>query len=313
MNHIIKTIKTMHMIKTIHKIQFYIKKNKTNLFHLLAILVGLWLVLYLIPEMVVSLFNTLLGNFILLIATLLVFIQNRAYGYLCAIVIIILYRFSHLSRENMTTLSQESQNDFLNIQSTLHKQTHFNMDMLANQVSQEDLNYFNENSMWYWSPSTIEMYENAVKQNKFVRSVPSQSTNYARTLYNENAILQLLSHQTKEGQFLLHGVVVQSSPDNDGIGSFADSSGLLENATQPVFRCNYKNNQMEQVNNEQTSIPMDYHDLETYIPGFTFLDQPCNPCVSLQQVPDYSCKFNLKVEGQEPTVSPIWKYLWNMN
>jgi hypothetical protein len=77
-------------------------ENKTKLIGLLTILISLWLVLYFIPELFLSLFNTLLGNLILIIAVLLVYTNNRIYGLISGLVILLLYRFSRLSKEGFS-------------------------------------------------------------------------------------------------------------------------------------------------------------------------------------------------------------------
>ena len=63
------------------KIQYITsEENKTILIGLLTILIGIWLVTYLIPSFFVSLFNTILGNIILFVIVILVGINNYKYG-----------------------------------------------------------------------------------------------------------------------------------------------------------------------------------------------------------------------------------------
>ena len=57
---------------------------------------------------------------------------------------------------------------------------------------------------------------------------------------------------------------------------------------------------------------VDYKDLEKIIPGFTFLYGPCNPCGALNENPDYSCAFRLKVKNKPPFVSGVWQHLWGI-
>ena len=66
---------------------------------------------------------------------------------------------------------------------------------------------------------------------------------------------------------------------------------------------------------EQTSktTSVDYNDLENIIPGFKFLNGPCNPCGAINENPDYSCPFQLKVKNKSPFISDVWQYLWNIN
>ena len=182
-------------------------ENKTRLLGLLTIATLLWIVLYFIPEIVVSLFNSLLGNLILILTILLIYMNNRIYGLLIGLIVILLYRFYQLSKEGFTT---DSQQNFLSIQNTINKNTIFDMNVIETQASQEELNYFNSNGMWPWSQNVIDLYEDAVKKNYYVRTIPEMSTNYTRTIYNEASILRILSYQTDEGDFLLNGVLVKN-------------------------------------------------------------------------------------------------------
>jgi hypothetical protein len=58
---------------------------------------------------------------------------------------------------------------------------------------------------------------------------------------------------------------------------------------------------------------VDYNLLEDIIPGFKFLNKPCNPCVAMNEVPDYSCPFKLSLKNQSAFVSDVWQYLWNVD
>lgn len=313
------------------------QKNTTKLLGLLTILVFLWLIFYLIPELVVSLFhsifNTLLGNFILIITTILVYAKNKKLGVIVGLIAIILWHFSQLVvlKEGFSW-TPESTRDFLLAQQTINRQKVFDVDMIQKyQASQEELDYFNENKMWPWSEQTIKLYEESVKRNPIIRALPEDSVNYARTLYNEAAILKLLSYQTKEGQFLLTGVLVQDPSGNEaetfpsGFGDFAYKSGLAENKTDSIIRCNLKNDNkpyLEKITytgrggifgeqNEKTE-SVDYSQLEQLIPGFKFLNGPCDPCSNVGLEPSYSCPFQLRIKGKSPFVSDIWQNLWGI-
>jgi len=304
-------------------------ENKTRLIGLLTILIGIWLILYFIPEIFVSLFKTLLGNMILILSVLLVTAYNKMYGLLTGLVLVIIYRFSQLSRENFTT---QSEKDFLLIQNTINKENVFDMNIINSQASQEELDYFNRNGMWPWSQKVIELYQEAVNRNPYIRTNPEEAVNYARTIYNQAAILRVLSYQTKEGQFLLNGVLVKDPSGNkmeelpSGFGNFPYQAGLLENRVDDIIKCSMKNERnptLERVRytgkggifGEQTKqvTPVDYKNLEKIIPGFTFLNKPCNPCGSIASTPDYSCAYRLRVKNKPPFISDVWQYLWGIN
>jgi hypothetical protein len=318
-------------------------ENKTKIIGLLTILIAIWLILYFIPELFVSLFNTLLGNLILILTVLLVSANNKIYGLLTGLVLLILYRFSHISREKFTT---DSERDFLEIQNSINKQNVFDMNIINSQASQEELDYFNKYAMWPWSKDVVDLYTEAVNRNPYIRMTAQQRTyedkdvnpdddrriNFARRIYNQAAILRLLSYQTKEGQFLLNGVLVKDPSGNkmedlpSGFGDFPYAVGLLENRADDVIKCSMKDEQnptLERVRytgkggifGEQTEkvTPVDYNDLEKIIPGFTFLNKPCNPCGALAANPDYSCAYRLRVRNKPPFISDVWQYLWGIN
>ena len=72
-------------------------RNNINFFvGLFTLLICLWLVLFFVPTLFVSLFNTGLGNLILLILIILVAMYNTKISIGLAIMLIILWRFSHI-------------------------------------------------------------------------------------------------------------------------------------------------------------------------------------------------------------------------
>jgi hypothetical protein len=315
----------------------YIKKllnndNRTKLIGIITILVLLWLILYLIPNLFISLFNTLLGNFILLLTTILVLSYNIKYGLGLGLILLILYRFSQISREKEGfTWNKGSENDFLLIQNTINPNIVSDINIIKTQASQAELNYFNTNGTWPWSENTKRLYMEAINKNPFIRNYHQDAVNNAITIYNEAAILKLLSYQTKEGQMLINGVFVPNPSGNkleelpSGFGDFAYKSGLAEDRTKDIIKCNISKttgSKLERITftgddgvyNAQTKkvSPVDYNDLENIIPGFKFLNGPCNPCSSMDQPPDYSCPFRLELKGQLPFISSVWQSLWNI-
>ena len=284
------------------------ESTQTKLIGLLTILIALWLVLYFIPELFATLFNTLLGNLILILASILTFSYNLKAGAILSLSLIILYRFSALSR--VESFTDSSLQDFLLIQNTINRQKIFDTNILSKQATQEELDYFNSHGMWPWSSKTTQKYIDATNKNPYIRTYSKDAVNYARSIYNENAILELLSNQTNEGLFKIDGVLVpnpQGNPKEDlpnGFGSFPYESGLLNDRTKDVIKCNLDTNELERttyngkggIYGEQLKsvTPVDYNDLTKLIPGFSFLDKPCNPCLSDRKSVSDGCKFKLK-------------------
>lgn len=300
--------------------------NVTALIGLLAILIALWVIMYLIPSIFISLFNSLLGNMILLISIILVTAKSKWYGIIMAIVCIIIYRFSHmLALAPSTTIHKEefttqSLQEFLKVQQTVNPQLVFDTNRLQEQATQEELDYYLKNGMWPWSQQVQDLYLEAIQQNPFIKSYPKDSLRQARKVYNEKAIVEILASQSKEGQFLLNGILVETDKykERDGAGSYARNSGL-ETLTQTstLIKCSSeKNSQPETIKytgNEgilnshtfDTKPIEDLKELENLIPGFKFLSGPCNPCA-----PDYKCKFTLTANASG--VSDIYKYIWDL-
>ena len=312
--------------------QLFNEENKTKAVGLLTILVGIWFVLYFIPDIFTSLFNTFLGNLILLTIAALITMYDFRYGVIVSLIFIVLYRFARLTKEGFTWNSS-STHDFLLIQNSINRQKIFDVDMIQqNQASQEELDYFNKNGLWPWSQKTIELYKEALDSNPFIRTEAADAINYTRTIYNEAAILRVLSYQTKEGKFLLNGVLVQDPSGNpkealpNGYGDYAYKSGLIDDKTLDIIKCNMKNPNdatLERttytgkggIYGEQTSTvsPVDYNDLENIIPGFKFVNGPCNPCGAVNENPDYSCPFKLSVQNNPAFISNVWQYLWSVD
>jgi hypothetical protein len=313
------------------------EENKTKLIGLLTILVILWLVLYLIPEFFTSLFNTLLGNLILVVIAGLVSIYNIKYGIIVSLILIILYRFSQLSKGDLKEgfkWNEKSTKDFLLIENSINSNTIFDVNMIQkNQASQEEIDYFNKHGRWPWSQKVKSLFMEAINKNPFIRTWPQDSLNTAMTIYNEAAITRILSYQTKEGEFLLNGILIKdpSNPNKmedlpSGFGEFPYNSVLIENKSDDVIKCNMSKPNgatLERIRytgkggiyGEQTSkvTDIDYNNLENIIPGFTFLNGPCNPCGAIDETPNYSCPFKLTVKNKSPFISDVWQYLWNIN
>jgi hypothetical protein len=279
--------------------------------------------------------------------------------------------------------TQQSLNDPTQIQ--------FDMDKVQQQATEEEATYFIQNKKWKWSDKVQKLYMDAIMNNIYIRSDPYESLKHAMTVYNETAILEVLSlFQTKEGNFLMKGHQIKGGLDtaHSGSGTYAINSGL--ETYNKLIRCEYKpstklppysNSQpsntyktlsdknltamdflsqtptpttpttpttlttptLTQLTPTTTQLPVqmtvihknnqesrlqeidsdgpfisqikditDYKSLPSLVPGFQFLDEPCNPCMALDESRDkYSCPFVIK-NGLNTNSYPssIWNYLW---
>lgn len=336
-----------------------IKKYLTNednqkiIIGFLSILIFLWMILYVIPGIFSTLFHTLLGNLIILCGIILLGSKDIKYSMLALLVVIVLYRFSqinNLSSNNQTNLkegftwSQQSSQDFLKIQNTLNPHVVFDTNKIQQQASQEEVDYFLQNQLWPWSQEVENLYKESVMNNPYVQINPEDAVNQARQIYNQQIILEIISWQKKEGQFLLNGIIVNDASGADpsgnvnysrnGAGSYAFSSGLISSENNPnikVIKCksdgsgNYalSQGQYDPTQYKQVYSEVESSDLENIIPGFKFVSQPCNPCVALNSPPNYTCPFTLDLsnnnsQGQpnnlfSNNISKVWQYLWGIN
>jgi len=75
------------------------RKNLNLVVGLITLLIVLWVVMFAVPSLFVSLFDTGLGNLILIAFLFLAAMYNMNLAIGLAIVFIILYRFSHMHVE----------------------------------------------------------------------------------------------------------------------------------------------------------------------------------------------------------------------
>jgi hypothetical protein len=78
---------------------FSLKDEKTRnlIVGLFSLLVVLWLIMFVVPDIFVNLFDTLLGNLILIGFIVLAGMNNVLMGLGLALIFVILFRFSHMS------------------------------------------------------------------------------------------------------------------------------------------------------------------------------------------------------------------------
>lgn len=72
------------------------RKNLNLVIGLISLLIVLWVVMFAVPSLFVNLFDTVLGNLILIVFIFLAALYNMNLAIGLAIVFIILWRFSHM-------------------------------------------------------------------------------------------------------------------------------------------------------------------------------------------------------------------------
>lgn len=211
--------------------------------------------------------------------------------------------------------------EFLRVQATQNPDVIFDMDMIQFQATQREAEELINTGMWPWSQRTQDIYTDAISRLSLSKKGPLKSMNNDRTIYNERAILKMIALNDKEGQFLIQGARVESSSDADqysGRGTYGIDSGLISN-TNDLIQCN--RGRLERVHNagndgitgaqvNQLS-RVDYRQLPNLVKGFTFIKQPCDPCVALNMPANYTCPFSVDKSGKTQN-SFAWEKLWGL-
>ena len=187
--------------------------------------------------------------------------------------------------------------------------TQFNLEQLQRQATPEEAEEYLKNGLWYWPDDLKQLYIEKIWENPIIKIDPQFALNYAMKTYNQNAARKLLAWNTKEGHFLLYGGdlgVTDGMPKNmnNTIKCSDDNNPRLQKKvyTGMNLQNGYMDSKIIDVKNE---------DIPKEMPGFSFVKDPCNPCVALKSPGDFSCPFTLNINGDE-AISVPWKQLWNI-
>ena len=184
--------------------------------------------------------------------------------------------------------SEDLRQRFLKYQNTMSRNDYtYNLEMLQQQVTPEEVEEYLKTGYWNWDETLKKLYLDKVQSSTLINLVPEVSLDYAMKMYSPDAVKQLLAWNYKEGEFLLYGAkdinknIIKCSTDDE---PFLTSAGK------------------KKINNE---------DIPDVIPGFSFINEPCNPCTNLNLNNINKCAFKLNIEGDNNT-SEIWKRIWNL-
>lgn len=200
-------------------------------------------------------------------------------------IILLVYMFHKSKKEGFEMNNDKWPLDliqrFNTYQLTVNANFHqYNMDMLQNQATVKEAEDYLKNGYWFWSEDLKELYKEKIRHNRLLQIDPNIALNDAMKIYNQNAITQLLAWNSKEGEFLLYGIKL-----NNGEIIKCSDNGILEK-------------------NGKSILPTD-------VPGFSFIDDECNPCDSVDITNKNQCKFKLNINGNDD-VSLAWSKIWNL-
>jgi hypothetical protein len=307
-------------------------KAISTLFYIYISIGFLFFVMYLVhPMLFLSLFKTGLGNLFLLGIVVLVGFISLGLSIALAIKFLTLFfiiRWFIVEEGLMGGIPQYEKKDysipggwssdlvhqFLTFQQAHNPNIFFDMDMIQKQANADEAAIFLKNGSWPWSADIQRLYRDAIARNSYISMNPGTSLRTAQTVYNQNAIEQLLSWNTKEGDFLLGGAVIGHTDGlpkniNNVVRCAATVNGPTEMHKTVYTGYNGINGQLEY---RTTVVPSE--EIPNVVPGFSFLAEKgvCNPCAPLNSPPDYSCPFIIDA-GNGTYISQIWEKLWNLN
>jgi hypothetical protein len=195
-------------------------------------------------------------------------------------------------------------------QSVNRNEVHFNLDILQNQATPEEVEELLKTGYWPW-PSYLEnLYIEKVWNSPIVKIDPEHSLNFARTIYNKNAALHLLGWNEKEGEFLLYGLDIGKS-DNmpKNVRNTIKCTTKGDQDVSQLEKKIYTGKNLWNGYMNYDSQTIDPKDMEKEIQGFSFVKGECNPCVALDG--DNSCPFRLNIKGDN-NISETWKVIWGL-
>ena len=298
-------------------INIFIPANNTAFVTIVSVFVVVLIVLFLKPELFFTAFKTFLGNVVLLFILLGVSYIDLKYAITLALFFIILSRVSWESSlkegfvaKNTVPWSDDLVAKFLKFQKVLNPNVVYDMKVVQQQASPDEVDYLFKNNKWPWSKEVIDLYQQAVAENSFVKVDPAIAMIDAQRIYNEMAMKEVLSFGTKEGTFLLNGLVIGHNKNmpsnvNDLVRCGTDPNTGRSVVEKVVY--NGYDSISGAMNKSVTNV--EFGDIPGLVNGFKFLNGACNPCAPLDNPPEYSCPFSLNT-GNGAEVSPIWKLLW---
>ena len=82
-------------------VALFTKKNLDLLVGLITFLIAMWMILFVIPGLFASLFDTILGNIILIAFISLIAMHDKTLAFGIAVVFIILWRFAYMTNKSI--------------------------------------------------------------------------------------------------------------------------------------------------------------------------------------------------------------------
>lgn len=213
-------------------------------------------------------------------------------------------------REGFRLWDSKTMKDFQEYQKSSFPNARFNMQVMQEQTSDQDVATLIETGLWPWSDEVQKIYIDEMTHSQITKGDPQIAITDTRKIYNENAVKQTLAWNAKEGRFLIYGAALADDNTADKINGFFSEEG------EKTFKCKEGDDgemYMEFIDGDLGGEKVDPEDLPDKIYGFKFIRGVCNPCEALSKSPKYDCPFQIKTgKTDDGKVSSIWANLWKI-
>ena len=88
--------------------------------------------------------------------------------------------------------SPELIQEFLQFQAIQNPDVIFDMDLVQQQATEEEVQQLLENGVWPWSDRCKKIYEDVISRSPFTKKSPMKGIKVDQTIYNERVMLQML-------------------------------------------------------------------------------------------------------------------------
>lgn len=223
--------------------------------------------------------------------------------------------FSSNSSKGWTT---ELKDKFIKYQSTVFENNYqFDVNELEKQARPEEVEHLFKTGYWPWPDDLKYLFLDAVAKRPIIKAVPGEALDDAMKLYNQNAARKLLAWNTQEGEFLLQGIIIPEDKQSEVNKSFLSrNKDTIKCGNDGLVKTTYNGYSIL----SKVETPIANQDIPNEVPGFTFVKNPCNPCVALED--DFSCPFNINMKindkinnlevDKKSGISTVWKQLWSI-
>jgi hypothetical protein len=308
-------------------INIYLPKNNAVFISIISVFIAFAVVLYLKPSVFVFAFHSVLGNLLLICVLTGIWFLDKNLSIGLGLLLLIVYLSSNISvktvavkNDSSSTLKKEGFQggwsdqtiaDFKEFQASRNPNVQYDLNVLQRQATEDEARQLFETGQWPWSKKVKQLYMNAIGGSSNISIDPGIALSDAQAIYNENAIKEVLAWGSKEGVFLTQGAIIghpKNMPQNINnlvrCGTADDGSAVMQKIEYLGY--NGINSSMDKKITDLSPV-----DIPKELTGFSFINAECNPCISLNDVPEYTCPFKLDV-GNGNEVSDIWKIMWGL-